>query len=186
MRLFTLIFLASLILAKVLLGSFFMYQVRADPLGQEGQAIASELPENLEVKTIDRATPANNQELDMDVLLRKQADLHHQEEELAKKKVELMVIQEEINGKIESLTKLRNEIRSEVNQKKSRQDAKLRHLIKAYSAMKPQKAATLIEKLDISFAIELLSNMKGDTVGRILAFVEVGKAAKISEGLAKR
>ncbi len=97
-----------------------------------------------------------------------------------------MAIQEEINKKIESLTLLRNEIRTQMNQKKSMENAKLRHLIKAYSAMKPQKAATLIEKLDINFAIELLSKMKGDAVGSILTFVEVGKAAKISEGLAKR
>jgi flagellar motility protein MotE (MotC chaperone) len=186
MRFFTLIFLASLILAKVLLGTVFMYQLKADPLGLEGHAIASELPENAEVKTEDRGTPAMKQDIDMDSLLRKQTDLHHQEEELAKKKVELMTIQEEINRKIESLTRLRNEIRSQVNQKKTREDAKLRHLIKAYSAMKPQKAATLIEKLDINFAIEMLSKMKGDTVGSILTFVEVGKAAKISEGLAKR
>ena len=186
MRLFTLIFLASLILAKVLLGTVFMYQLKAEPLGLAGHAIASELPENAEVKTEDREATAKKPDFDMDALLRKQTDLHHQEEELAKTKVELMAIQEEINGKIESLTRLRNEIRSLMNQKKTRQDAKLRHLIKAYSAMKPQKAATLIEKLDISFAIELLSNMKGDTVGSILTFVEVGKAAKISEGLAKR
>jgi flagellar motility protein MotE (MotC chaperone) len=186
MRLFTLIFLASLILAKVLLGSFFMYQLKADPLGLEGQAIASELPENSEVKINEEDPPAKNQEIDMDYLLRKQANLELQEEELAKKKGELMAIQEEINRKIESLTKLRNEIRSQVNQKKAEQDAKLRHLIKAYSAMKPSKAATLIEKLDLTFAIELLSKMKGDTVGNILTFVEVEKAAKISEGLAKR
>jgi flagellar motility protein MotE (MotC chaperone) len=186
MKLFTLIFLASLILVKVLLGSVFMYQLKADPLGLEGHAIASELPENSEVKPKEGGNPAKNQEFDMDLLLRKQTDLQHQEEELAKKKVELMAIQEEINRKIESLTRLRNEIRSQVNQKKSMEDAKLRHLIKAYSAMKPQKAATLIEKLDINFAIELLSKMKGDTVGNILTWVEVGKAAKISEGLAKR
>ena len=186
MRLFILIFLASLIIAKVLLGSVFMYQLKADPLGLEGHAIASELPENSEVKTEDQRTTAKKQDFDMDYLLRKQTDLQHQEEELAKKKVELMAIQEEINRKIESLTLLRNEIRSQVNQKKSMENAKLRHLIKAYSAMKPQKAATLIEKLDINFAIELLSKMKGDAVGSILTFVEVGKAAKISEGLAKR
>ncbi len=186
MRLFILIFLASLILAKVLLGSVLIYQVKADPLGLEGHAIASELPENSEVKTEDRGTTAKKQDFDLDFLLRKQTDLQRQEEELAKTKVELMAIQEEINKKIESLTLLRNEIRTQMNQKKSMENAKLRHLIKAYSAMKPQKAATLIEKLDINFAVELLSKMKGDSVGSILTFVEVGKAAKISEGLAKR
>lgn len=186
MRSFIIIFLASLIIIKVLLGSIFMYQVEADPLELEGQAIAAEPQENSEAKTGDQETTTQKQDIDLDYLLRKQTDIQRQEEELAKKKLELMVIQEEINRKIESLTRLRNEIRTQLNEKKSMEDAKLRHLIKAYSAMKPQKAATLIEKLDIDFAIELLSKMKGDSVGSILTFVEVGKAAKISEGLAKR
>ena len=55
-----------------------------------------------------------------------------------------------------------------------------------YSAMKPVKAASLIEKLDIRLAIKLLSRMKGDTVGGILSFVDVERAAKISEGLIKK
>jgi flagellar motility protein MotE (MotC chaperone) len=62
----------------------------------------------------------------------------------------------------------------------------MRHLIKAYSAMKPQKAASLVENLDTTFAIELLSKMKGEVVGDILSFVKVEKAARISQGLARR
>lgn len=186
MRIFTLIFLASLILAKVLLGSIFVYQVKEDSSWLEGYAVASELPEDSEVKTEGPGAMAGKQEYDLDYLIKKQIDLQQQEEEFAKKKVELMAIQEEITRKIEALTRLRNEIRTQLNQKKSMENAKLRHLIKAYSAMKPQKAAALIEKLNINFAVELLSKMKGDTVGGILTFVEVEKAAKISEGLAKR
>ena len=52
--------------------------------------------------------------------------------------------------------------------------------------MKPQNAAELIEKLDIKLAIELMSKMKGDAVGKILSFVKIEKAAEISEGLVKR
>ncbi len=97
-----------------------------------------------------------------------------------------MAIQAEINTKIAVLTQLRNEIRAQMARKKTIEEKKIRHLIKAYSAMKPQKAASLIEKLEIAFATELLSNMKGDVAGNILSFVDVEKAARISEGLAKR
>lgn len=186
MKKFTLIFLAALILAKVLLGSIFIYQVKDDPLGLEGQAIASEPPDGKEVIEGKPGPVPPEKDVDLEFIHKRQADLLKQAEELAKTKAELLAIQQEINNKIEALTRLRNEIRAQMNQKKTMEDAKLRHLIKAYSAMKPQKAATLIEKLDINFAIELLSKMKGDTVGNILTFVEVGKAAKISEGLARR
>lgn len=186
MKVFSLFVLSALILAKILLGSIFVYQVKADPLWLEEKAAASELPENSTDPTAARKPEEGNKEVDFDYLLNKQTELQQQEEELAQKKQELIAIQEEINRKIEELTRLRNEIREQMNQKKTMEEAKLRHLIKAYSTMKPQKAATLIEKLDIDFAIELLSKMKGDSVGSILTFVEVGKAAKISEGLAKR
>ena len=96
-----------------------------------------------------------------------------------------MAIQEEINNKIVELTQLRNEIRAEMARKKRIEDKKLKHLVKAYSTMKPQKAASLIEKLDMDLTIELLSKMKGDVVGNILTFVDVDKAAKISEALLK-
>ena len=186
MKVFSYFVLSALILAKILLGSIFVYQVKADPLWLEKQAVASEFPENSNDTIAEGEPMEGKQEVNLDYLLNKQTELQKQEEELAEKKQELIAIQEEINRKIEELTRLRNEIREQMNQKKTMEEAKLRHLIKAYSTMKPQKAATLIEKLDIDFAIELLSKMKGDSVGSILTFVEVGKAAKISEGLAKR
>ena len=63
---------------------------------------------------------------------------------------------------------------------------KMKHLIKVYSAMKPKSAAEVIGKLDKNFAVELLSQMKGETVGAILSFLDREKAAKIVEGLAEK
>ena len=89
-----------------------------------------------------------------------------------------MAIQEDINNKIAIINQLRNEIRAEMDRKKAVQEKNLRHLKKIYSSMKPQKAASLIEKLDRSFAVELLSSLKGDVVGKILSFVDTEKAAE--------
>ena len=86
----------------------------------------------------------------------------------------------------EKLKALRNEIKSELVRKESIERQKLKHLIKAYSAMKPQSAAGLIERLDTEFAVELLSQMKGEEVGQILTHVEKSKAARLIEGIAKR
>jgi flagellar motility protein MotE (MotC chaperone) len=126
------------------------------------------------------------EKIDLNFLLKRKAELQKEGEDLSKKRAELMAIQDEINNKIAILTELRNEIVAEMAKKKIAEERSLRHLIKAYSAMKPQKAASLIEKLDITFAIELLSKMKGDAVGNILSFVDTDKAARISEQLAKR
>ena len=194
MKLLTMIFLASLIIVKSVLSSIFIYQAEIDPLFLERNAIASEPQKDSEsiAKPArhesggENANSAVEEEIDLNFLLEKKAEIEKEEEELAKKRADLIAIQEDINNKIAKLTQLRNEIRAQMATKKTFQTQKLKHLIKAYSAMKPQKAASLIEKLDMTFAIELLSNMKGDIVGNILSFIEIDKAAKISEQLAKR
>jgi len=236
MRLLTQIFLASLIIVKIVLGSIFIYLVELDPFFLEVDAIASEevqkdpegiakpashLPakqdsgeaggEGQDIGEVQKdpegiAKPASHlpakqdsgeaggededigeeEKIDLDFLLKKKAELKKEEEELAKKRADLMALQEEINNKIEILTQLRKEIMAQMAIKEIVEEKKLKHLIKAYSAMKPQKAASLIERLDMDFAVALLSKMKGDVVGNILSFVDTEKAARMSEQLAKR
>jgi len=187
MKSLTQIFLASLIIVKIILGSIFIYQVELDPLFLERNAMASEEAEkDPEGMPEEDETIVNEEEIDLNFLLKKKDELKGEEEELAKKRAELMAILEEMNNKIAILTQLRNKIRAEMGRKKTIQEKELRHLKKIYSSMKPQKAASLIEKLDMSFAVELLANMKGDAVGSILSFVDIEKAAKITEQLAKR
>ncbi len=216
MKLLTQIFLASLIIVKIVLGSVFIYRAELGPLSLETDAIAQEVqkaPEGAAKPARDRGASAEadgegedivdvqkapegaakegegivkEEQIDLNFLLKRKTELEKEEEGLSKKRAELMVIQEEINNKITTLTQLRNEIMAEMAKKKIFEEKNIKHLIKAYSAMKPQKAATLIEKLDTTFAITLLSRMKGDAVGSILSFVDTEKAARISERLAKR
>ncbi|MBW1715342.1 MAG: hypothetical protein JRJ77_05855 [Deltaproteobacteria bacterium] len=188
MKVLTQLFLGTLIIGKFVLGSIFIYQAGLDPfLVTERDAIASEdVQEEPAVAIEETENPANEASMDLDAFLSRQAELREQEEELAKKREELLALQEEINNKIAKLTQLRNEIKGMMARKETVEQDKIRHLIKAYSAMKPQKAASLVEKLDMTFAIELLSRMKGEVVGNILSFVNVEKAARISEALAHR
>ena len=199
MKLLSLIFLTSLIIVKIVLGSIFIYRVEVDPLSLERNAIASEPQKDSEsiVKSArhhetsseadgENVNSAVEEKIDLNFLIKKKAEIEKEEEELVKKRAELMAIQENINNKIAKLTQLRNEIRAQMTIKKTVHEQKLKHIIKAYSAMKPQKAASLIEKMEITFAIELLSKMKGDVVGNILSFIETDKAVRMSEQLAKR
>ncbi len=174
------ILLALLIILKVVLGSIFVGQVGLGPLSAEADAIASELPKDPEVTAREDKKVKSEEKTDLNFFIMKQKE--KKEKIISEKKAELLAIQADINKKIAILTKLRDEIRAEVARKKTAEEQKIKHLIKVYSAMKPQSAAGLIEKLDIKLAIELLSKMKGDAVGKILSFVDTEKAAKISEG----
>ena len=180
------ILLAFLIVIKLVLGSIFMYHTGWSPSLLGTEAIAAEIetnPETAPKEIKDITPPAKN---DLNFLARKSAELDAKEKKLTQKEAALMAIQKDLNTKIATLTRLRNEIRAEVTRKKTVDQQKLKHLIKAFSAMKPQSAASLIEKLDPHLVVELLSKMKGDAVGKILSFVKLEKAAQISEGLARK
>ena len=204
MKLLIQIFLTSLIIVKIVLGSIFLYEIGFTSLFTGTIAIASELPKNPEVAAeparhlsaialaqakqagSEASAKAGVKKTINSSFLRKKAELKEKEKYLEKRKIQLVALQEEINNKIAKLTRLRNEIRAEIAVKKTGEERKLKHLIKIYSTMKPQKAASLIEKLDLKLVIELFSRMKGDVVGDILSFVDIEKAAKISEGLLKK
>jgi len=186
MKLSTQILLTFLIAVKLILGSVLLYQVGLGSMFMETDAIAAEIQEDSKEAAKKDAQVGQDDKLDLKLLNTKKAALAAEEKRLAQKKAELVAIQKELNNKLEKLTQLRNEIRSEIAGKKAVETKKLKHLIKVYSAMKPQSAAVLIEKLNKNLAVELLSNMKGDAVGKILSYVDSGKAAAISEGLVKR
>ncbi|MBW2066023.1 MAG: hypothetical protein JRJ03_13980 [Deltaproteobacteria bacterium] len=186
MKLLTQIFLAFLISLKIVFGSILLFRGDIKPPLAQNHALASEVESTSKANPREGQGTVGGEELELSYILKKRAELRKEQEILAKKKAELLTIQEEIEKKINILSRLRDEIRAEVAKKKAMEDQKFKHLIKAYSSMKPQKAADLIEKLDIKFSVDLLSRMKGDQVGKILSFVETERAAKITEGLAKR
>ena len=182
------ILLAFLIIVKIVLGSIFIYQAGMSPYFGDADAFAAEQKNDVdeaEMKDEKNEIKAE-QTIDLEFLIQQKAEFEKEEKRIAKKKAELLAIQDDINTKIVTLTKIRGDIRAEKAKEKAAEEQRFKHLIKVYSAMKPQNAADLIEKLDIDLAIKLLSKMKGDDVGKILSFVKIDKAAKISEGLVNR
>jgi flagellar motility protein MotE (MotC chaperone) len=117
------------------------------------------------------------------LLAEERALLAEREAYFERKEAMLLELQEEIAEKIEALSQLRNTILTAVDQRNEIHEAEVRHLIKIYSTMKPQKVAQLIEKLDLALVTELFSRMKGDVVGDILSFVDTETGARITQGL---
>lgn len=178
--------LAALIVAKIAICSFFVFQLEFDSFFWGSDAIASETEKKAAAAPAVAAGGAAEERIDLNFIVQKMDLLKKKEQELELKKAELLNFQQEIEKKMTRLTELRNEIKAEMDRKETVEKQKIKHLIKAYSAMKPQSAAALIEKQDRSLAIELLAQMKGETVGQILSYVENEKAARLIEGLARR
>lgn len=186
MKLLTQILLASLVTLKIVFGSILLYRGGIGPTLVQHHALASEPASIAQTPPDETLQTRKEEQIELSYLLKRKRDLEQQEMRLEKKKADLIAIQGEIEKKIAILTRLREEIRAEMAQKKNLEDQKFKLLIKAYSAMNPQKAADLIGKLDIKFSTELLSKMKGDDVGKILSFMEADRAARITQELASR
>lgn len=187
----TLITIVILLAAKLVVGAFFLFAGHADPAPMSAAAAASQGPtesaaESTAVSPM-AATPASTESrVDFELLMRREIELKQEALQLEGQRKELAAIQRELDQKIDRLQQLREEILSGIKQKEAIENEKLQHLIKAYSAMKPQNAADLVEKLDLQLAIDILANMKSPEVAGILSFLAVEKAARISEGLVAR
>jgi flagellar motility protein MotE (MotC chaperone) len=186
MKSLTQVFLAALVILKIFICAIYIFQVEMSPLFGISDAMASEPTKSADARPANITDNSDDEKINVELVVQKMNHLKEKEKSLEKKTAELAAFQIEIDQKIELLTKLRSEIKSQMVRKETIEKQKIKHLIKAYAAMKPQSAAELIERLDRPFAIELLSNMKGEVVGQILTYVERDKAADLIEGLAKR
>ena len=117
------------------------------------------------------------------------------QKELARGKKELERYEEQIDEKLLALETLKNQINADMvslEEKKTQQElekeaayeAKIQRLVKMYAGMKPKNAALIVDKMTLEVAQEIFLRMREASAAQILAFVDSGKAAKISERLA--
>lgn len=178
-------FFLAIICIKLGVLGFYFYErgFRWQPLGHN-QAIAED-----KVKGKDKQAIALDDLKLFEELENKRRELATREEELRKKEAELLILKKDIENKLAKLSQLQTELQGQLQKNveaaKQSQETRLKHLVGAYSAMKPDKAASLIEKLNDDVALQILSAMKSKDVGAILSFVETEKAARLSQRLAK-
>ncbi|MCF8067790.1 MAG: hypothetical protein K9L30_04300 [Desulfobacterales bacterium] len=122
--------------------------------------------------------------------------LKKEEAELAKEREQLEMLKKEISKQIDELASIQIGIDEGLKTKalqateaerlrRETEEAKIKHLVKVYTSMKPKTAAELIDKLDMDVILKLFVRMKGEEIGAILSYVERNKAANISEELAR-
>jgi len=167
--------------ASILTGSIAMALEPRDAIAETSSPGKKTLSVNKNTPDLSTATQSSQEEQNQ--LSEKENINKEKEKFLARREKQLLALQKEINKKIEALTQLRNEIRGELAKKKIAQENQVKHLIKIYSNMKPQKVAALVKEMDINLAIALFSRMKGEVVGKILSFLDPTIGAKITQGL---
>lgn len=122
----------------------------------------------------------------IDMIEKKNRDLKRRETEITLKEQRLKTLEQNI---LKDLKKIEDAIaRSEqqIGIQKNLIKENVAGLIKAYSAMKPQEAAKLLEVINEDLAIQILSGMKSKVAGQVLSKLNVKVAKNISEKLAGR
>ena len=68
----------------------------------------------------------------------------------------------------------------------AQKEARLKHLVTAYSGMKAEQAGSLINSMDDDVAVAILSAMPGGKAGKILAMTNPDKAARLTKAISEK
>ncbi len=127
-----------------------------------------------------------NPKMMIDAITRRTMEIEKKEDMLRAEEERLNALRSDLNmklNKIEKDTLLLENILKEFQKVDS---DSLTGLAKVYENMPPEEAASRLEAIEPEFAIRLFKAIKSRKAGKILGFVEPGKAAKLSEGYGKR
>ena len=96
----------------------------------------------------------------------------------------LRLLERDLDAKLEQLKQLRQLVAQTIEPAEARRQADIKKLVSFYGAMKPQSAATLLEKLPRPLSADVLSAMKARDAGKILNVMRSDRAVQISKLMA--
>lgn len=186
--------------ATVSIGELFFHQPEAiaqekAPESPPQQAVKEEKPgEGAAAKKTEPSADVSAVMKRLDV---ERQRLVAEEERIKKQQAQLETLKAEIEAKIDTLSKIQQQIAADLEKKeagqtekeqkeKAAEEARIKMLSRVYASMKPKQAAAIVDKMDIEIIKKVFSQMKGEQVGNILSYVEKDRAAKISEQLAEQ
>lgn len=153
-----------------------------------GQAIAqtttTPIPPIKEVKDITEDPLQKERDL-VDFLQKKQKALDAREGLIKAEEQKIVALKKEIMDKIDALKALESQLSSRLDADKLNDVKRLKELAKVYEATPPQKAAAMLEKLELRTAAGITINMKRDKAGLIWGYLTPQKAVAITNEITR-
>ncbi len=115
----------------------------------------------------------------------KKRELQQKEEALKQEEERLKALRKDVDGRIEKYTKLLAQLEEALKSFDTTKNEKLDHVVKAYEAMPAEDAAARLSAMDAATALRILGKMKSKKAGAVIASMEPGKAASLSEALSR-
>jgi flagellar motility protein MotE (MotC chaperone) len=171
------VLLSVLLIGKLVLSGFYL-KSGSPKVSAVNKALAGE-----------KTAPKTLQNGLKERLRKKEIALNEKEAYLKKREAELLPLKEEVEAKMEALNELQTSLAALAKDLAERENAlknsKMQHLVSLYSAMDPNKAAGIMNKLKLETVVLILRHMKGKSAGQILGMMDPEKGALISEGLSR-
>lgn len=119
------------------------------------------------------------------ILQKKQNALDTRESLVKAEEQKIVALKKEIVEKIDALKLLESQLISRLDADKSNDIKRLKELAKVYEATPPQKAAAMLEKLEVRTAAGITINMKRDRAGLIWGYLTPQKAVAITNEITR-
>jgi|GEM_PF-587547 flagellar motility protein MotE (MotC chaperone) len=120
----------------------------------------------------------------IETIEKKNRELKRREEELRIKELRIKAIEAKVSKDLDKIEKGISESKQQLEIQDEKIKNNVESLIKVYSSMKPEEAASLIEAIDDDLALRIVAGMKSKIAGKVLSKLDVKVAKRISETLA--
>ena len=156
-----------------------------DPVGQAiAQTAKPAATAALEVKDVVDDPLRKERDL-LAFLQKRQKELDLRESGLKAEEQKVLALKKEIMEKIDALKSLETQLSSKLDIDKTNDAKSVKNLAKVYEATPPQKAAAMLEKLDVRTAAGITINMKRERAGMIWGYLTPQKAVAITHEITR-
>lgn len=114
----------------------------------------------------------------------RQVELDRRERALLERERAHLEIEKLVEAQLEEVAEQRRLMERRIESWEATRGERIRQLAKIYAAMKPAKAARLLEGLEANLATQVLRNMKHKQSAAILEKIESGRALAVSRKVA--
>lgn len=113
----------------------------------------------------------------------RRVELTERSKKMDLREIDLDARENELEVKLAELRQLTSKLKTNREGVDQKRNMQVEQLAKIYSAMSPEESAKLMEELDITIALELMSKMSEKRIGQILSLMDKEKALKMSKML---
>lgn len=112
--------------------------------------------------------------------------LDSREKELQTREALLKAAENELDKKLQELTRLKTEIEELLNQQSEEEKKRIQSLVKIYEGMKPKDAARIFDTLDIDVLLTVMSEMSERKIAPVLAAMNPERARTVTIMMAEQ